>query len=241
MLQIADIPAALLAGGLATRLRPVSQTIPKALMPVAGRTFIDHQLDLLYRSGIRSVVLCVGHLGEMLRDHVGDGAAYGLNARYSFDGDRLLGTGGAVRRALPLLGDLFWIMYADSYMEIDYRQVLADFDAHPKALGLMTGLHNAGQWDKSNVVFKNGQLLRYDKNANSPDMTYIDYGVAILKASAAQRLPADAPADLAQLYGKLVADGLMIGHEVKNRFYEIGTPASLAEADAYLRKSRPKG
>lgn len=241
MLQIADIPAALLAGGLATRLRPVSQTIPKALMPVAGRTFIDHQLDLLHRSGIRSVVLCVGHLGEMLREHVGDGSAYGLHVGYSFDGPRLLGTGGAVRRALPMLGDVFWIMYADSYMEIDYSAALADFDAHPAALGLMTVLHNAGQWDRSNVVFNNGKLLRYDKKNQLPDMTYIDYGVAILKGKAVEQLPSDAPADLAELYSRLVAQGLMIGHEVKNRFYEIGTPASLAEADEYLSRARREG
>src|SRR5271170_419641 len=129
MLSIADIPVALLAGGLATRLRPVTQTVPKALVPVAGRPFIDHQLELLHRHGIRKVVLCLGHLGEMVQEHLGDGAARGLSLQYSFDGPRLLGTGGALRRALPMLGEVFWVMYGDSYMDVDYGAILAAFDS----------------------------------------------------------------------------------------------------------------
>src|SRR5437868_9919831 len=126
-LTMADVPVALLAGGLATRLRPVTTTIPKALVEVAGRPFIDHQLALLRRNGVRKVVLCLGHLGEQVERHVGDGSAHGLAVSYSHDGARLLGTGGALRRAAALLGEVFWVMYGDSYMDIDYAAVLADF------------------------------------------------------------------------------------------------------------------
>src|SRR5262245_39359001 len=120
-LRIEDVPAALLAGGLATRLGDIAGDVPKALVDVAGRPFIDHQLALLERNGIRRIVLCVAHRGRQIEDHLGDGRSRGLEIRYAYDGDRLLGTGGAIRRALPLLGPAFWVMYADSYMAIDYR------------------------------------------------------------------------------------------------------------------------
>jgi NDP-sugar pyrophosphorylase family protein len=236
-LYIQDIPVALLAGGLATRLRPVTRKIPKALVPVAGRPFIDHQLDLLQRHGIRKIVLCLGYLGEMVQEHLGGGTSRGMELSYSYDGHQLLGTGGALRRALPLLGETFWVMYGDSYMDIDYAQVLAAFEAKPKALGLMTVLHNGGQWDKSNVIFRDGRLIRYDKRNPSPEMLHIDYGVALLRRAAAERIP-DHHFDLANLYTELVDQGLMIGYEVTTRFYEIGTPASWAEADEFLKQKQ---
>jgi choline kinase len=232
-LDIADVPVALLAGGLATRLRPITTTIPKALVEVAGRPFIDHQLGLLKRNGIRRVVLCLGYLGEQVEAHLGDGSAFGMELLYSHDGDKLLGTGGALRGALPLLGEAFWVMYGDSYMDIDYRAVLADF-AGRDVLGLMTVLHNNNSWDTSNVVFQNGQLLRYDKRARLPEMTHIDYGVSLLRREALQRMPPDQPCDLADLYRDLVSEGQMAGHEVTERFYEIGSPRGLEETRAYL-------
>jgi NDP-sugar pyrophosphorylase family protein len=231
---ISDIPVALLAGGLATRLRPVTQTIPKALVPVGGRPFIDHQLDLLARHGIRHVVLCLGYLGQMVQEHLGDGASRGMKLQYSYDGPKLLGTGGAIRRAMPLLGETFWVMYGDSYMDIDYRAVLNHFQANPAAQALMTVLRNDGQWDRSNVIFRDGRLVRYDKKNTSPEMNFIDYGVALLRTAGAARI-GDGPFDLADLYRDLVNEKLMIGYEVKDRFYEIGTPQSWAEADEYLR------
>ncbi len=230
---MAAVPAALLAGGLATRLRPVTEKIPKAMVEVAGRPFIDYQLALLRRNGASRVVLCLGHLGEMVRDHVGDGSAFGLEVAYSFDGPELLGTGGALRRAAPLLGDLFWVMYGDSYMDLDYAAVLADFVSRG-APALMTVLRNEGRWDASNVVFRDGRLLRYSKRDRSPEMSHIDYGVALLSRPLLERVPPGRPFDLADLYGALVDEGQMAGHEVFERFYEIGTPASLAEASDYL-------
>jgi NDP-sugar pyrophosphorylase family protein len=230
---MADVSVALLAGGLATRLRPITTTIPKALVEVAGRPFIDHQLALLRHNGVRRVVLCLGHLGELVERHLGDGRAHGLQLTYAHDGPSLLGTGGALRRAAPLLGEMFWVMYGDSYMDIGYSDVLAHF-AGSSALGLMTVLRNDNRWDRSNVVFRDGRLVRYDKRAASPEMNYIDYGVALLRREALERISADRPSDLADLYSDLVARSEMIGHEVNRRFYEIGTPASLEETRAYI-------
>ncbi|MDB5294785.1 MAG: Nucleotidyl transferase [Phycisphaerales bacterium] len=256
------VPVALLAGGLATRLRPITETIPKALVELAGRPFIDHQLALLRRNGIRRVVMCLGYLGERVRDHCGDGRRYDMELAYSFDGDRLMGTGGAIARARHLLGsaadDPLWVMYGDSYMDIDYQAVLDAFlspgaggpvessaatgEATQPPLGLMTVLRNGDRWDKSNVVFRDGVLVRYDKRNKTPDMQYIDYGVGLLRTAAVDRIPTDRPFDLADLYTALVAERRMVGYEVTQRFYEIGTPESLAEARAYLqtRPSDPK-
>jgi NDP-sugar pyrophosphorylase family protein len=225
---------ALLAGGLATRLRPITQTIPKALVEVGGRPFIDHQLALLHRNGVRRVILCLGHLGEQIERHLGDGAALGMELAYSHDGDRLLGTGGALRRALPLLGEAFWVLYGDSYMDFDYRAVLARFAASG-ALGLMTVIRNDDRWDRSNVVFRDGRLVCYSKRSPSPEMHHIDYGACLLRRPAALRLGAAGPCDLADLYSNLVAAGEMVGYELTQRFYEIGSHLGLAETEAYLR------
>lgn len=233
MLTIAEVPVALLAGGMATRLRPITESIPKAMVEVAGRPFIDHQLDLLRRNGIRRVVMCLGYRGQQLERHVGDGSALGMEIRYAYDGEQLMGTGGAIRRALPLLGNAFWVMYGDSYMDIDYRAVFDHFD-RSGADALMTVLRNGNRWDKSNVVFEGGQLLRYDKKVQTPEMDFIDYGVALLRRHAAERIPIDRPFDLAELYTSLVSEGRMVGYEVTNRFYEIGTPQALEEAGRYL-------
>jgi NDP-sugar pyrophosphorylase family protein len=236
-LQIEGVPVALLAGGLATRLRPMTETIPKALVDLAGKPFIDHQLALLHRNGIRKVVLCLGYLGEQVERHLGDGLSIGMELEYAYDGDKLMGTGGALRRAAHWLGDVCWVMYGDSYMDIDYRAVLADFASKPDALGLMTVLRNDNQWDRSNVVFRDGRLIRYDKRAQTPEMNFVDYGVQLLRREALERIPADRPYDLADLYAGLSNEGRLAGHEVFNRFYEIGTPASLEEARQYLERA----
>lgn len=250
--SIADVPVALLAGGLATRLRPITEKIPKALVEVAGAPFIDHQLALLHRNGIRRVTMCLGYRGEMVQEHCGDGSRYGMELTYAFDGDKLLGTGGAVARARDLLGrkpdDIFWIMYGDSYMDIDYPAVLRAFvdaredarAAQPPPLALMTVLRNGNRWDTSNVIFRGGELLRYDKKNRTPEMDYIDYGVALMQMSAVDRIPTDRPFDLAELYTALVAGGRMMGYEVFQRFYEIGTPESLEEARGYLQSAGGK-
>ena len=234
-MQIKDIPVALLAGGLATRLGSIAHDTPKALVEVNGRPFIDHQLSLLHRHGVRRIVLCVGHLGEQIERYLGDGASRGMEISYSYDGPTLAGTGGAVRRALPMLGRIFWVMYGDSYMDIDYRGILQHFSRSDQGpLGLMTVIRNDNRWDRSNAIFENGRLTCYDKHSRATEMCYIDYGVQLLRRESLASVAPDERCDLADLYRGMVAQGRMIGYEVFNRFYEIGTPTSLEETSRYL-------
>jgi MurNAc alpha-1-phosphate uridylyltransferase len=228
----AMLPVAILAGGLATRMHPATQTIPKSLIEVAGRPFIDHQLELLRAEGIKQVVLCVGYLGEMIESHIGDGERFGLSVRYSFDGEKLLGTGGALRRALPLLADDFFVPYGDSYLEIDYAAVQAAYRASAKP-ALMTVFRNEGQWDTSNVLFDGEKIVRYDKRNPTADMKYIDYGLGIVSSDLLKHQ--SEAFDLADIYAELVAKGRLAGFEAKKRFYEIGTPSGLALTEGHLK------
>ncbi len=234
MKDLASTPVLILAGGKATRLGEVTKTIPKALVPLAGRPFIDHQLEELHEQGIREVVMCVGHFADQLREYVGDGARFGLRVRYSDDGETLRGTGGAVRRALPLVGDGCFVLYGDSILDVSYASAFTRLPHN--ALGLMTVFHNENSFDTSNVVFHNGRLLRYSKQDATPDMTHIDYGLSLLRRAAIERIPAGQPCDLAELYSALVASGEMVGFEVTNRFYEIGSPAGLREAEEFVMR-----
>lgn len=226
-MRIADVPAAILAGGLATRLGPVTAQTPKALVDVAGRPFIDHQLSLLRRRGVRRVVLCLAHMGQRIAEHVGDGRRYGLDVRVSLDGPRLLGTGGALVRALPQLDEAFFVFYGDSLTDIELDPLLQALT--PDAEAVMAVLENGGRWDASNVLYEQGLLQRYDKRAPTPDMRHIDYGVGLLKSRAFRRLPRDEPSDLADLYAALSAEGRLKGVLVSRRFYEIGSAAGLEE------------
>lgn len=232
-LSMADVPVALLAGGLATRLRPITTTVPKALVEVAGQPFVEHQLRLLREHGARRVVLCLGYLGEQVEAHLGDGGRFGLELAYSYDGDKLLGTGGALKRAAHLLADVFWVLYGDSYLEFDYRGALNHFVASG-ATGLMTALRNDDRWDRSNLVFRGGRLLCYSKRQHLPEMSHIDYGASLLRREALGRLPDNEPSDLAELFSELVAEGRMTAFEVTERFYEIGSPRGLEETRAHL-------
>lgn len=231
-----SLPVAILAGGLATRLRPVTETIPKSLVPINGEPFIAHQLRMLRRQGATRVVLCAGFLGEMLRDFTGDGSSFGLRVEYSFDGDKLLGNGGALRRAAPLLGDAFLVIYGDSWLDCDYRAVEQTFLASGR-LGLMTVYRNSGQFDSSNVIFDDGRIVKYSKTDRSPAMQHIDYGLGALRTSALDRLPADRPSDLAGLYGSLLAEDQLAAFEVHQRFYEIGSFSGIAELEAHLKRT----
>ncbi len=233
MSRTLDIPVAILAGGLATRLRPITEKIPKSLVPVAGRPFLAHQLELLRSRGIRRAVLCVGHLGEMIQRDFGDGSAYGVALDYSFDGPKLLGTGGAIKQALPKLAPEFFVLYGDSYLPLDYAPVLDTFRRSGKP-GLMTVFRNEGLYDTSNVVFRDGRIVVYDKKVRSPEMRHIDYGLSVFKATAFDPFPSTEPFDLAGVMGKLVREGQLAGYEVPERFYEMGSQAGLAELEKIL-------
>lgn len=228
-----DIPVAILAGGLATRLRPITEKIPKILVPVAGRPFLAHQLELLRGQGIRRVVLCLGYLGEMVQDEFADGRAYGMQLEYCFDGPVLLGTGGALKQALPQLGERFFVLYGDSYLTAAFPPIAEVFERSGK-LGLMTVYRNEGLYDTSNVVFANGEIAVYDKKVRLPEMHHIDYGLSMFRREVFEELAAGEKCDLAEIMSRLVIQRQLAGYEVPERFYEIGTHTGLAELEARL-------
>ena len=227
------LPVAILAGGLATRLRPLTEKIPKALVEVAGKPFIFHQLEWLQRQKVVRVVLCVGYLGEMIREKVGSGERWKINVQYSFDGPKLLGTGGALKKALPLLGKEFFVFYGDSFLPIDFLPVQKTFQASGKP-ALMTFLKNQGRWDQSNVQARGGRLIAYNKKEPIPTMEHIDYGLGVLTKRAFLGWEAKESFDLADVYQALAQKGDLAGHEVVHRFYEIGSKEGLEEAEKFL-------
>ena len=225
-------PIAVLAGGLATRMGEVARVTPKSMLEVAGEPFIAHQLRLFHRQGIAKVVLCVGHLFEQIHDFVGVGAMFGLNVCYSIDGPALLGTGGALRKALPLLGSEFLVTYGDSYLDIPYAPVVEAFRASGRP-GLMTILHNQDRWDASNVEFVDGRIIQYSKTSTQV-MSHIDYGLSMLRAQVFDGTPDNVAFDLASFYTHLVNEGRMAAFEVHKRFYEIGSHVGRTETAAYI-------
>lgn len=226
--------AAILAGGLATRLRPLTETIPKSLVEVAGRPFLAHQLELLERNGVKRVVICAGFLAEMIEEYAGDGSKFGVEIQYSLDGPNLRGTAGALRQALPLLGDSFLTLYGDSYLPVDYQAIAEAFQASGKA-GLMTVFRNDDLWDRSNVEFDGERIVVYDKKNRTPRMRHIDYGLGAFRASALANTDA---ADLATVYQELLAADQLLGVEVQQRFYEIGSFSGIEECSEFLTQQQ---
>jgi NDP-sugar pyrophosphorylase family protein len=228
--------AVILAGGLATRMRPHTVNTPKALIEVAGRPFIAWQLEKLALSGYSEVVLCIGHLGERLREFIGDGSHFDLAVRYSDDGPRLLGTAGALRHALALLAPTFLVTYGDSYLPFDYAAPLADLDSHADALGTMSVFLNSGRWDESNTAVAGDRVLRYEKGKRDPALDHIDYGALALRREVIEALPAAAAHGLDAVQSDLAGAGRLRACLAAERFYEIGSPAGLADLEEYLRK-----
>jgi NDP-sugar pyrophosphorylase family protein len=237
------LQCAILAGGLGTRMRPMTESVPKALLPVLGRPFADWQLELLAAQGVQRVVYCIGYHGEMLRDHVGDGSRFGLRVTWSDEGSRLLGTAGAIRLAVDrgALDDAFFVLYGDSYLPAPVAGAEEAWRGSG-APALMTVLRNEGRWDRSNCIFRDGRVVLYDKR-RPPDrvgeMRWIDYGLSVLTAAVVHELvTAGTPADLADVQRDLSVSGRLAGLEVEERFYEAGSVAGLHELEAFLR-SRP--
>lgn len=224
--------AVILAGGLGTRMRPLTETLPKSLLPVHGRVFIDYQLDLLREGGITQVVICAGHLGELVAAHVGDGRRHGIEVAYSFERGELLGTAGALKLAQPLLQDDFLITWGDSYVPVDHRAV---FREHRKARGrkaTMVVFENRGAWDSSNAEVAGGRVIRYEKGSRDARLAWIDAGVSVLNRTVLEEVPASEPAALDGVVARLAAAGELGAYEASDRFYEVGSPCGYA---AFLR------
>ncbi len=226
--------AVILAGGLATRMGSLTRELPKSLLDVAGRPFIAWQLERIHDSGYSRVVLCIGHLGRAIADFVGDGTRFGLAVTFSDEGETLLGTAGALRRALPLLDDAFLVTYGDSYLPFDYSAPLSDLSAHADAEGTMSVFRNSGRWDASNVRIDGERVGAYVKGTSDPAFDHIDYGATALRRSVVESLPESGVIGLDRLQAELAARGVLRAFVADRRFYEIGSPAGLAELDAAL-------
>jgi N-acetyl-alpha-D-muramate 1-phosphate uridylyltransferase len=228
------LPVAILAGGLATRLQALTECTPKSLLPIAGRPFLFHQLELLQRQGVQRVVLCVGHLGEQIRAAAGDGRRFGLSIEYSSDADQLLGTGGALRRALDLLGEDFFVLNGDSYLPCSFAHLESAYFA-ARMPALMAILRNDNRWDRSNVFFEDGAPIEYDKHSQRPDMHYIDFGICVFSRGALSEYPDKTVIDLANICRDLSLRGQLAACEVSERFYEVGSLQGIADTEEFLR------
>jgi len=211
----------------------MTERVPKALLCIAGRPFIFHQLRLLKNQGIDRVVLCVGHLGEQVKALVGDGRNLGLVIQYSFDGIELLGTGGALKKALPLLGDDFFALNGDSYLPCSFARIQSAYEAARRP-ALMTVLRNDCRWDKSNILFENGQLIEYDKKSLRSDMSHIDFGLCVLSKQIFSPYRESLVIDLADICRELSRAGQVAAFEVSERFYEIGSPQGIRDTEEFI-------
>ena len=232
-------PVAILAGGLATRLHPITETIPKALVEVAGKPFIIWQLSYLKKQGVTHVVICVGFLGEMIRDVVGNGRKFGLRVNYSEDGPNQLGTGGALVKATALLEDNFFVLYGDSFLPVNFSFVQEAY-CKSKQAALMTILKNKNQWDLSNVLYQDGHIIKYSKHKPTKEMAHIDYGLGVLSTSVLENYFSEQSFDLADIYQDLCKKNKLASFVVHNRFYEIGSHAGLKETEQYLSMREKK-
>lgn len=230
-----------LAGGAGTRMRPLTEEMPKALVPVLGKPFADWQLELVAERGVERVLYSVGYRGEMIREHVGDGGRFGLEVGYVDEGQHLRGTGGALRLALDLgeLEEAFFVLYGDSYLPVDFGAVERAWEQTPLP-ALMTVFRNDGQWDRSNAIYDDGRVVLYDKDRPADrveEMHWIDYGLSILSREVvAERVPPNGVTDLADLMRELSVEGKLAGFEVSERFYEAGSPEGLRDLEQYLAR-----
>lgn len=222
----------ILAGGLGTRMRPLTDICPKTLLPVRGRPFAWHQLQWLASQGVDEVVYCIGHQGEMIRRYWESQTSPVRSIRYVDEGDQLRGTGGALRlaREQDALEESFLVIYGDSFLPAEFAPVWKAFEASGMP-ALMTVLRNEGRWDRSNVIYENGRLLLYDKRAD-PRMQHIDYGLSAYRRELFDQKPE--VFDLAMLLHELSLEGRLAGFEVTERFYEIGSPQGLSDLEHYL-------
>jgi MurNAc alpha-1-phosphate uridylyltransferase len=227
----------ILAGGLATRLRPLTNDIPKSMIRVNGRPFLEYQLHLLLENKITDIVLCVGHLSQMIKAHFGNGKRFGVNIRYSDEGENLLGTAGALKRAEPLLEDQFLLLYGDSYLPFDYQAVWSYSRSCPESCVLAV-YRNHNRYDNSNVAIVDGLVSAYDKSNPGGKFIHIDAGLSVLRKCFLSRIPANRTFPLDALYKKIIEEKKMLAYEVRRRFYEIGSPRGLIDFERLMR-SKP--
>jgi NDP-sugar pyrophosphorylase family protein len=221
----------ILAGGLGTRMRPLTETCPKTLLAAGGRPFAYHQMHWLAAQGITEVVYSIGHCGDMIRRYWREEAPPVPFIRYVDEGEELRGTAGALRLARDegVLDESFFVIYGDSFLPVEFGPVWRAFQAS-NLPALMTVLRNEGRWDRGNVIYQPGRVVLYDKSA-APGMQYIDYGLSCFRRDV---FDDRTTSDLAALFHELSISDRLAAFEVHERFYEIGSPAGLRDFEQYL-------
>ena len=227
----------ILAGGLATRLGDLTRDRPKSTVEIQGKPFLEYQLELLRSAGIKNIVLCIGHMGDQIERFFGNGTKYGVNIKYSFE-DKPLGTAGALKKAEDLLNDTFFTMYGDSYVFLDFGRVMSYFESQNK-LALMTVYKNCDQYDRSNTVVEGNLVKKYSKVEKTEDMVYIDYGANIFRKEVLRMIPGKQFYTLEELVPHLIDIEELLAFEVKERFYEIGSPQGLKEFERHIAEIMP--
>lgn len=227
------LQAVILVGGLGTRLAPLTRSVPKPMVMVAGKPFLEHEMRLLKRAGIADFVLCVGHLGEQVEAHFGDGRELGVRVRYSYDGPRLLGPAGALKKAEPLLEERFFVTYGDAYLRTDYGAMMEAL-AQSGRLAVMAVYENRNRYGRSDVEVSGGRVVRYDKSGTGAQMEWVNFGVSALTRRALALVPEGRECGEEEFYGQLIRRGELLAFPVRERFYEIGTPASLREFERFI-------
>jgi NDP-sugar pyrophosphorylase family protein len=219
-----NLQAVILAGGLGTRLRPLTLKIPKPMVDINGAPFLEIKLRDMLRRGIRDYVLCVGYLGNMVEEYFGDGSKFGARIRYSYDGEKLLGPIGALKNALNLLNNDFIVTYGDNYVDVDYYEMVKKL-RESGALGLMAVMHNKNRWGKSDVDVRDGYVIAYSKHTNK-GLEWINYGVFVLRKEA---LGLARSGEEEEFFNELISRGELLAFKVSKRFYDVGSPESLRE------------
>jgi N-acetyl-alpha-D-muramate 1-phosphate uridylyltransferase len=221
-------------GGLATRLGDLAKDTPKSMIKIEGKPFLEYQIEMLKKQSIKDIVLCVGYLSEKIIEYFGDGKKFGVNIRYSHDDEKPLGPIGALKNAEPLLADVFFIMYGDSYLFVDFKKVYSYFLKHDD-LALMVTYKNFDKYDASNLVIKNGRILAYGKENKTKDMIFIDYGTSILRKNVLELIPKHTYYSMVPFFSDLIKRKQLLAFEAKKRFYHIGTPEALKEFNDYIK------
>lgn len=226
------VQAVILAGGLGTRLGALAKNQPKSLIRIRDKPFLQYQIEFLRDGGVKEIVLCTGHLGEQIESYFGDGREFGVSITYSRE-EMPLGTAGAIKKAEGSLKEVFFVIYGDSYLFLDFRAILYFFGMHDK-LALMTVFRNHNQYDSSNTSVAGNLVKKYSKTDKSSHMIFIDYGASVFRKKALRAVPENQYYSLASVFSEFAEKEELLAYEVSKRFYEIGSVSGLRAFEVYM-------
>lgn len=227
-----------MAGGLATRLRPLTNDIPKSLILIQGKPFLQYQIELLTRYDIKDIVLCVAYMGKKIEDYFGDGNKFGVKITYSYEKNKLLGTGGALKLVEPYLNENFFLLWGDSYVRLNYKEM---HDFHLKNTNdfdvTIAIFYNIRNYDKSNIIYERGRIKKYEKNSKD-EMKYIDAGIMVFNKKILKRIPSGKVFQIEDLFHKLAKEEKLKPFLIKKRYYEIGSLKGLNQFKKFVKRNQ---